>query len=442
MTTHHLRRLLAVLAMLAVLAGACGSDDPDTATPAAGTATTDSSGDTDAGADDGHDAGGEDGATEVAEPAVRLLVADSESGEVVVLDLATGEEIERLTLTGPARLYTEPHGRYVLAAQRDDDLVDWLDGGAWTSPHGDHDHHWAAAPKIMTDWRVDGPQPTHVVFHHDSVTVFNDGDGSVWALDTHHLGEPDAAIGSWESGAAHHGVALALEEQGVAVLTIPSDDPEDSLPIGVVVVDLDTGAEVDRFENCPGLHGEFATDEVVAFGCTDGVLLVEPHGDHWHGEKVARPDGIAEEVRTGTLTGGHDLDYMIGNLGPDALVRIDLGAQTATALPLPGTAAAWAFDAESEHVLVLTVDGSFHRLDPTSGDALESIELTDPIELPQGHGGPPRPAILASHGRSYVSDPANRQIIEVATNDELRDARRFDVGLAPLSMAIAGLAAH
>jgi hypothetical protein len=443
MNPRHPLRLLAALALTALLAAGCGNDDSAQA-PAADPPTTTTAADDHDDADDdhGHDGGGEEGAVEVAEPALRLLVADSTSGEIVVLDLATGEEIGHVDVAGPARLYTEPHGRYVVAAQRDHDRVDWIDGGAWTVDHADHAHYWAAAPTVVSEWHVDGPQPTHVVFHHDLLAVFNDGDGSFWALDTHHLGDDDALLGTWDTGVAHHGVAVALEDLGVIVVSIPGDDPDDTLPIGVAVIDLGTGEEIDRFENCPGLHGEFATDEIIAFGCSDGVLLVEPHGDHWHADKVDRPAGTPDDVRTGTLTGGHDLDYLIGNLGSDALVRIDLDTETATAIPLPLPAAAWSFDAEREQIVVLTVDGSLHLIDPASREVVDSIEATDAIELPQGHGGGPRPSILVAGTRAYVSDPANEQVIEVAIDGELRVARAFDVGFAPLSLAVAGMASH
>lgn len=442
------RHLIALVAALTLLLAACGSDDEPAAgaspTDAPGAVEDDHGGDDDHDddhADDEHDAGGEDGATEVSEPELRLLVSDSESGHVVVLDLATGEEIDALDLTGPARLYTEPHGRHVLAAQRDDDLVDWIDAGTWTVGHGDHDHYWTAPPTV-TDWAVDAAQPTHVVFHDELLAVFNDGDGSVWVLDTHHLGDDDALVGTWETGTAHHGVAVALESHGVVIVTVVGDDPEDTLPVGVAIIDMETGDELDRFENCPGLHGEAATDDVVAFGCTDGVLVVEAHDGHWHGDKIDIPDGAPADARTGTIHGGHDLDHMIGNLGGGALVRIDLDTASATLIPLPLTAAAWAFDAEADQIVVLTVDGAIHQVDPQSGEIVATIELTDEITLPEGHGGPPRPSILIAGTRAYVADPANGQVIEVAIGGELREARRFDVGFAPLGVAIAGASAH
>jgi hypothetical protein len=223
----------------------------------------------------------------------------------------------------------------------------------------------------------------------------------------------------------------------------PDTAGESTLPDSVVVLDLATGAEIDRFDGeCPGLHGEYATDEVVAFGCTDGVLLIEPHGDHWDSHKVAPPAGSAEDARTGTLAGGHDLDYLVGNLGSDALVRIDLASESATMIELPATSAAWTFDPETELFLVLDVDGNFHTIDATTGEVTATIALTEAIELPSGHGGGPRPSIIVGADRAYVAHPSDEEVIEVAFAGELRETRRFEVGFAPLSLAVAGLGSH
>jgi DNA-binding beta-propeller fold protein YncE len=452
MTRTPGRRLSAALIALLLVVGACGDDEIDRAdTAVAGqSAEQDRTGDdaddhdgTD-GDDDGHDGGGEPGATEVDEPAQRLLVADADSGSVLVLDLVTGDEIASLELGGPASLYTEPHGRYVIAAQRDDDRIDWIDSGVWTVDHGGHGHYWAADPAV-TDWGSEAAQPTHVVFHDDLLAVFNDGDGSYLVIDTHHLGDDDALVTIGETGEAHHGVAVAIEELGTILVTAfdPDGAGDSTLPDTVVVVDLETGTEVERFDGeCPGLHGEYSTGDVVAFGCTDGVLLLEWHGDHWASHKVAPPAETPDDARAGTLRGGHDLDYLIGNLGRDALVRIDLDSRSATVIELPTTAAAWSLDSATDLILVLDADGSLHTIDARTGAVVDSIELTDSIDLPSGHGGPPRPSITVGEDRAYLAHPADELVIEIAFDGELREARRFEVGVAASSLAVAGQGGH
>jgi hypothetical protein len=372
-------------------------------------------------------------ATEVSEPAPRLVVSDGADGSIRVIDLATEEQVTMLSVSEPARVYEV--GRHVLAVQREMGRVDVLEGGAWSEPHGDHFHHFVADPAI-TEAGFDAEQPTHVVEHHGLVAVFNDGDGSVLVLDANHIGHSDALVAEIDSGAAHHGVAVAVDD--VVLVTTPVDG--EPLPDGVAVVDLASGEELARFGDCPGLHGEAAVEAGVVFGCADGVLILSPGASGWTSTKVAKPDGVGDEDRTGTLVAGHDEPYVIGNLGRSALVRVDVETGTATALPIPLPVASFAFDGEHGVILALTTDGSAHRVDPLTGEILQSLQLLDAFELPTGHGGPPMPAISAYGNRAYVTDPTGGRVFELGISDELRLARELAVGGSPAGLTVVGLA--
>lgn len=449
MPHRHLSRLLAVLAALVLVLAACG-DDTDATTAAGGAPTTtaapaddehgdDHQGDEHDGEGEVHDHGSDlpapEGATEVGGPEPRLIVADGAEGVVRVVDLTTEVELAVLEVAGPARVHGV--GRHVLAVQRGDGRVDVIDGGSWAEPHGDHFHFYVAEP-TLTELGFDAAEPTHVIDHQGAVAVFDDGDGSVVVLDGHRLGEDDAIVAEIDSGAPHHGVAIALEDLGVVLVSTPVEG--EALPDGVAVVDLATGEELERFDGCPELHGEIATHDVVAFGCADGVLLVEPHDDHWHAHEVPAPADAPAEARTGTLVGGDSMPYVIGDLGREALVRIDLESETATTLPLPLPMASFAFDTEHEVILVVTGDGQVHRIDPMSGEILHSVAAVDAFELPQGHGGSPTPAITLAGDRAYLTDPAAGRVVELGIADELRVARELAVGGTPASVAVVGLA--
>jgi hypothetical protein len=432
-------RSAALALSLALVAAACGGDedtsasgaDAQSSTTAAGTPTTTT-------ADDHDDDHGKapTGAKEVDEPALRLLVADGASNDVRVVDLATGATIKTLTLPGKSRVYEA--GRHVLAAVPAVDRLEVIDSGTWGVPHGDHFHHYTADP-ALTSLGLAADNATHVVDHHGTVAVFNDGDGSVIVIDRAALGTKDAVIGRITTGAAHHGVAVALKDKGVVIVTTPvAGEP---LPNGVAVVDLATGKEKERFTNCPGLHGEVSTDEVVAFGCADGVLVLEPHDGHWHAHKIARPAGVTGAARTGTLAAGHDFPFLVGNLGAPALVRIDLEAETATAIPLPAPSVSFAVDPVRKVVLAVTVDGNVHRIDPRTGTILQTVAAIAPFTPPSGHGGPPSPSLLVAGDRAYLTEPAAGQVIELGIANELRVARRLAVGGAPASITVAGLPA-
>jgi hypothetical protein len=456
---------LAVLVAAVTIGAACGSDDdtadggaestpstptPSTPTPSPSTPSTSTPSptpptsnaptstptnvDTDDTSDDTSDDISDEGAVEVDEAAPRLVIADGVDPTAQVVDQTTGEVVAVIELPGVSSVYGL--GRHVLAAVREAGRVEFIDAGTWAEAHGDHANHFVDDP-VLLDVGLDADQPTHVVAHDGLVAVFDDGDGIVTVLDRARVGDDDAVVTTIDSGAPHHGVAVALEEHGVALISTPVDG--EALPDGVAVVDLDSGDEVERFDGCPELHGEVSTASAVAFGCADGVLVLEPHGDHWHAVKVDRPTGADGDVRTGTLVAGHDSPFLIGNLGPSSLVRVDLDDATATAIPLPAEMSSFAVDEHGDRVLVLTVDGQLHRLDPLTGEIAPSIAVVDPFELPSGHGGSPVPRVTTAGTHAFVTDPTGGRVISVEIADLVVD-RTFTVGGAPASVALAGLA--
>ncbi len=79
-------------------------------------------------------------------------------------------------------------------------------------------------------------------------------------------------------------------------------------PTGVAVLD-DKGKEKQRIESCPGLHGEaHVGDDAYAFGCDTGVLVVAGRQGN-----VRSPSPL-EGAGTGTLSGDHDSDILVGDL--------------------------------------------------------------------------------------------------------------------------------
>ena len=57
-----------------------------------------------------------------------------------------------------------------------------LDTGTWSEAHGDHAHHYTAAP-ALTDITFDADKPGHVVRHAGRTVLFDDGTGRVESFD-------------------------------------------------------------------------------------------------------------------------------------------------------------------------------------------------------------------------------------------------------------------
>ncbi len=441
---------LAIMLVVAACGDANGSTDPTTSTSGATTTASETTDAAPAGpAPDDADDGGEsadgalagsdlpapEGAIEVEESAQRLVVADGVEPEVTMLDLATGETLAEFDVAGPSRVYAI--GRFVMAVARDSDRVEVLDAATWDVPHGDHFHFYIGTPAV-TDAGFDAAAPTHLVEHRGTMAVFNDAEGSVTVLEegSDRDGAPPRIVDEIDSGGPHHGVAVPLPDRSQLITTTPPLD--DGLPNGVEVVDLRTQVSVAEFYTCPGLHGEFVASDLVAFGCEDGVLVLSADGEQWSGSKVPRPDGALADDRTGTLAGSSTGDYLVGNLGPNALVAIDVASATPTIMALDLPIASFAYDERHHAVLALTTDGTVHRLDASAGETLQTISALDAFELAGGHGGTPRPSLMIAGNRAYLTAPAEGRVVELGIADELRVARDFAVGGAPASITVVG----
>lgn len=434
-------RWFALLAAGPLALWGCGDDDGPTAPgPDAGMHTT-----SDAGGVDGGGTADDDGGTEPHEPEVtmgRLLVADGTDAVVRVIDLDDGTVHGPIAIEAAARVYADPFARYGYAVQGSANRVHIVDSGVLFESHGDHYHIAKEAPSLLST-RLDGDRPVHFVVHGEEDTPsswyaasFNDGSGILDVIQERSLSTTEPRIVHVPSGRPHHGVGLVVA--GHVLLSLP--DPEDataSLPIGVTARAVATPDEVeDTFDGCPGLHGEAAGHELVAFGCSDGVLFLEVHGDHFHEIKREYPGTVPDDVRVGTLAAAHDLDVVIGNWSNEGLVVIDPHAEPHfTPIPIESPVLRFALDAHGEHLVVLTADGRLHALAPTTGEPLgEPIRVIDAFAVEPGHAQV-RPTFTVGAERVFVVDPRVDEVIEVEL-EAWAIERRIEVGGSPGSIAI------
>lgn len=344
------------------------------------------------------------GAAEVDEAPVRLLVADNEAAELHVIDAATGEHLAHAELTGAASLYSGPTGRYGYAVQRDAGLTNIVDSGVEIEDHGDHVHIHVHEPSVLP-FALESERPTHWVSHGGQVAIFNDGDGTVSLFDEADLANGEPPVTTMGSGAAHHGVAVPWGD--VVLVTTPSPVAGD-LPIGVDVRSLD-GTVLQSFPDCPGLHGEASAGEDIAFGCSDGVLVLRHVGDGFVAIKAPNPADAPEGVRVGTVRGAEGVAWFMGNWGPTGLALIDPEAGALAPITVPDGVVSFAVIPSGE-LLVLTAAGNLDVVDPTTGTVTASAAVAAPVDLDSTD---PRPAFATGGGHAYVVDPAGERVVRV-----------------------------
>lgn len=366
----------------------------------------------------------------------RLLVADGVQGRSTLLDLGTGAAMATFEHAAPPALYPSPGGRIAFAVQGKANVVEIVDGGAWTRSHGDHSHHYALPPKKL-DLALHGATPSHLVEHGGRIAAFYDDDGRAEVFDSRSLPAGPLNPVTVPSTGPHHGVAVPFGTN--YLVSLPTANPED-LPNGVALKDS-TGAVLAETRDCPELHGEAAMDETVLFACADGVLTVTPGGTGAKFAKVgypAGPLGPEGDRRTFSLLVDKSRRAVLGKLSTEtSLVRLDMATSTMTEVPLPeGPSPLDVAPAADGAVLTVTEDGTLHKIDPTTGTVAAAAKVTAPFRA-AGEFTVPRPKLEVSGKQVFVSDPARGTVTELSA-DSLAVTRTLKVDGAPTNMVLLG----
>lgn len=354
------------------------------------------------------------------ETAGRLALFDTDASELKVLDLDSSEVLAAMALDGEApRLYPSRGYRYAVAIQRGDDLVSFIDSGLYTEDHGDHLHDYAETPSMLS-LTLNDHKPTHYSLGESAGVVFFDGGDAASSKVTVFS---DATLGGGETLASldlennMHGVAKLIDGH-LFVTYRDSSITDTTLPAAVERYHLDGGTfefEEQYTESCPRLHGAAANDHSLGFGCSDGVLVIDLHGEGFPATKLDNPDGLGAEERIGTLVANHDVEELVGIAG-DRLFVIDPESDTAVYQELSlgdGVGRlAQGFTSHGEVFYVLADNGELMLFDPASDwSLLTTIELMDaPTETDTL-------AVTVSAAQQRLFVLYNRSILEVNTAD-------------------------
>jgi len=335
-------------------------------------------------------------------------------GGLLVLDAETLDVVGDLPIEGFTRVNAAGDGRHVLVTT--DEGFQVLDTGVWT----DGGDSYATDP-VLTDDVFAADTAGHVVVHGDRTVLFADGSGDITSFETAALRDADGLpeTESWESEAAHHGVAIELED-GSLLSTIGDSEAR----TGVRVLDAE-GTEVARSEDCPDVHGEgTVAGEVAVFGCTDGVLVYDGAFT-----KLDAPD---EYGRTGNVFTTESSPVAFGdyNADPDAegyllsqFALVDAASKELQVVTLPDGVGYTFRDlarGPADEAVLLGTDGAVHVFDEVSGELLASHPVIDPWEGP-AEWQDPHPAVKVHDGIAYVTDPAADAVhaVDLATGEVL-----------------------
>lgn len=397
MSVHH-RRLVVLSAAVALLAACSSAPDASDDIDEAGQTTTPAA-----------------EPTESATAQPRLAI--TYDGGLLVVDADTLEPVSDIDLDGFSRVSAAGDDRRIFVSVGDGFRL--LDTASWSERHDDHSHHYVGDP-VLAATTIPAEKPGHVVPHDGRVALFDDGTGDVRILRTDALGDVDNGNRGRELTLPepHHGVAVPLPADEMLVTLGNEEDRT-----GVAILNA-AGDELQRNEECPGVHGEStAAGEAVVVGCRNGVLIYRDGTI----TKVTAPDPYG---RIGNQAGSPVSPVVLGDYktDPDAELerpeRVAL-VDTATAqLRLVDIGTSYTFRSlgrgPNGEALVLGTNGELIVIDPVSGQIDRRIPVieswTEPDDWQQ-----PRPALAVHDSVAYITDPANQAVhaVDLGT-DEVR----------------------
>lgn len=390
-TTTKTTRLIALLSASVLGAGCATAQDADEASSTAPTTSTPTA------------------PTEQASASPRLAL--SYDGGVLVIDATTLEQVADIPVEGFTRLNSAGNGRHVLVSQSDGFAV--LDMGTWTDAHGDHGHHYTASPKV-TDIRLGGAEPGHVVSHDGMLTLFSDGTGAVDVIDGKALLNGAVKAQSTTAREPHHGVAVARAD-GSTVVSVGDEDTRS----GVVILDA-AGNEIAANSDCPGLHGEAAAASgVLTFGCENGILMVRGNDIR----KIASPHPYG---RIGNQSGSEMSPVVLGDYKTDrdaeterprSFTLTDTADGTIRIVPIDASYSFRSLDRGPRgEAVILGTDGALHVFDPATAQRVSHVAVIDAWTEPEEWQSP-MPNLHVQDGIAYVSDPQARRLVAVDLAD-------------------------
>lgn len=343
----------------------------------------------------------------------RLFVSDHSAAVVTGVDVASGEIIDRFQTYGPARLVRSEDGTRVLAVQTNDDVVQVIDTGIEFEDHGGHADIHLDAPGLA-DFTVAGQYPVHTVEHSGKWAVFFDKEGLARVFDNHLEGAETPSFVNVVADAPHHGVAVAFGER--SLVSVPNPENADALPIGIEVLDR-SGDRIGDVAECPDLHGEATSGDLLVFACGDGILVVRAGRSGPEFQHIEYGAAGADE-RVTTVLGGRGLQYFLGNFGARKVVLFDpFEAAPYRVVDLPTRRVDFAVDPiRAQFAYVFTEDGTLRQLNVLSGRLVDDLKLTGPYSM-DGNWSDPRPRIAVAGDLIAVTDPLEGKVhlVDAAT---------------------------
>ncbi|WIM68444.1 hypothetical protein QP027_03340 [Corynebacterium breve] len=355
-------------------------------------------------------------------------VVFSHDNGLTTIDPETGDIINEVDRPGFLRLSGAGDGRHVMVTEGDKLLV--FDSGLIDQPHGEHSHYYEETPRL-TDVSYDIEKAGHVVPHDGSTALFSDGTGEVTVVPTDAIADAKASSRTISTGEAHHGVAIPLADDSL-IHTVGNEDER----FTIRQVDA-RGETLTETTECPNIHGEAASSEGFAFGCTDGPVVFRDGEFHKiKSDGYQRNGNLAGAENSPIVLGDNKLDEDAEQEHPTSIALIDTEKLEVKEVELGSTY--WFRSlgrGPGGEGLVLTNDGNLTVIDEETGDITQRIAAIEPWEEKE-KWQKPGPILQVAGEYAYITDAENRELIVIDLFDN-EIVQRHELDFAPVEMAVA-----
>ena len=353
----------------------------------------------------------------------RLAISHADAANVSIFDTDTNALLEMFNTTNVVSgLYASPNNRFAVLIQRDDNYVEFIDGGLYQEDHGDHLHDYKQAP-AFSGFTLTDEKPTHFDISEQQAALFFDGNidagiAASFAILTDESIANGGTLATHSFVNAMHGTAQIRGDS--VITTYRSEEVTSVLPNYVEQLHIhgDHFHQEQRFQlDCPALHGSAQNHHHIAFGCGDGVLVIEDHNGVFNATKVANLDSFAEGARIGSIKGSEHSELFLGIAQSKLFYTIDPETTEMTQLM-------WQQNSENAVLAstLNTITGEFYVLESDGFlsilDAEDNWQVNARFQVLDSPIGSYALAASAADDTVFISDANNQTVLSVDTDEQ------------------------
>ncbi len=364
---------------------------------------------------------------ETASASVRLFTADASNGEVVVVDMPSGEVVTRLSTPPYIMSLGFSHDFEHLFAMRgrntDRDMATVISTGYFADSDVRKPPYVARALQADTPGGVRGG---HVSSVGDQDAIFMEGSAEIVVFKNDDFTGLDAInVRRYDLAGPDHYHYL----EGGDHLYVGH------LALGMLqILNRNTGEEVTRLEQCPVLHGMIKDEESARlfFACQQNIMVVGTQGDEMNKDIARIP--YPNEQRVGAFHKGVQGIYWGFTEGTiPQLYRLDASHQpyAFTVLPVESSIRQ-GVSPDGTYLLSLSRAGVLDIRSGDTGELMHAVTVAEPFvkEYHEHVDKAILPDIAVAEDHAYVSLPHQGKIIQVNL-ETAKVAKTIDIGGEP-----------